>query len=231
MKLRSGPRRGSPLIGVLLILASFAAGGYLLLQYSNASQKRQISYLEHLSERLTSETVPLKFMILSRENDEIKARVKLYDLSGREVATLEKSWPGTELYIDMLLVPVRSGRGSRDGSRDGSAAADSWLAFPYRIFTDKLAAASGSVLFDSYDQGGFPEVFAGADWSAEERAAISSYFAAARKSADAGTPATSAAKGAFGSAVHEVSSLAKFDLGIVYKVVCRLKGGVEIMED
>lgn len=223
MRQRSGPQRGSPLIGALLILASFAAGGYLLLQYSTASQKRQIAHLERLSERLTSETVPLKFMILSRENDMIKARVKIYDLSGREVAAVEKSWPGTELYIDMLLVPVRSGR--------GSASADSWLAFPYRIFTDKLAAASGSVLFDSYDQGGFPEVLAGADWSAEEKSAVSACFAAARKSAAAGAPATWAAKGAFGSAVHEVSSLAKFDLGIVYKVVCRLKGGVEIMED
>lgn len=220
---RVGSKRGSPLIGAIVVLASFAAGGYFLLQYSNASQKRQIAYLERLSARLTSETIPLKFMVLSRDGGEIKARVKLYDLRGREVAALEKTWPGAELYIDMLLVPVRGG--------SDAASTDSWLAFPYRVFTDKLAAASGSVLFDAYDEGGFPQVLAGADWSAKDRAAVSACFAAARKSATAGAPATSAAKGAFGSAVHEVSALAKFDIGIVYKVVCRLKGGVEIMED
>ncbi len=215
-------RRGSPLIGALVILASFAAGGYFLLQYSNASQKRQIAHLEDLSARLTAETVPIKFMVLSRDGGEIKARVKLFDLKGREVAAVEKSWPGTELYIDMLLFPLSKGNG---------AATDSWLSFPYRIFTDKLAAASGSMLFDAYDEGGFPQVLAGIDWRPEERAAVVACFASARKSAAAGTPATTAAKGAFGSAVHEVSALSKFEIGIVYKVVCRLKGGVEIMED
>jgi hypothetical protein len=223
MSARKGARRGSPLLGALVILASFAAAGYLWLQYASAGQRQRIAYLEGVSARLSSETVPLKFMLLSREGGEIKARIKLYDLSGREIAAMERSWPGSELYVDMLLAPVRSERGEGD--------ADSWLAFPYRIFTDTVSAASGTLLFDSYDSGGFPEVLRGAAWSAGETAAIKAAFAGARKLAAAGLPAADSAKGSFGSAVHELPKTARFEPGIVYKVLCRVKGGVEIMED
>jgi hypothetical protein len=220
---RQGGRRGSPLVGALIILASFAAAGYFWFRGGVSSQRQRITYLEDLSSRLRAETVPLKFMVVSRDGGEIRARVRMYDLAGREVAALEKAWPGSELYIDILLFPIRSGK--------DAGHADSWLAFPYRIFTDKLPAASGSVLFDAYDGGGFPEVLDGMDLSAGERAAVISAFAAARKSAGGGSPATEGAKGAFGSAVHEVSELSRFEVGIVYRVVCRIKGGVEIMED
>ncbi len=223
MRSRSGARRGSPLIGALLVLASFAAGGYFWFQYSAASQKQKITRLEELSARLRSETVPLKFMVLSRDGGEIRARIRMYDLSGREIAVLERSWPGSELYIDILLLPFRS--------ENVGVKADSWLALPYRIFTDRLAASSGSVLFEAYDRGGFPEVLGGIGLSPGERADIVSSFASARESAAGGSPATAAAKGAFGSAVHEVSELSRLEPGIVYKVVCRIKGGVEIMED
>jgi hypothetical protein len=216
-------RHGSPLLGALIVLASFAAAGYLWLQYAANEQKQKISYLEGLSTRLRSETVPLKFMVLSREGGEIKARIKLYDLSGREVAAMEKSWPGSELYVDMLLLPVSSEKGAEK--------ADSWLAFPYRIFTDSLSAASGTLLFDVYDGAGFPEVFRGAAWGPKDEAAIESAFAQARKLASAGLPAADSAKGSFGSAVHEVPKLSRFEPGVVYKVVCRVKGGVEILED
>jgi hypothetical protein len=221
MKEASGGRRGSPVLGALLFLATIAAAGYFWFQAADSAQRKKIAYLEDLSTRLRSETVPLKFMVLSREGGEIRARLRLYDLKGSEVAALEKSWPGAELYVDMLLIPMRTGSGKPD----------SWIAFPYRVFTDKLAAASGLLLFDAYDEGGFPGVLGGIEWSPEEKAVLVAAFASARKSAAAGLPATGAAKGAFGSAVHEVSSLSKFEEGVVYKVVCRVKGGTEIMED
>lgn len=216
-------RRGTPLLGALVIVASFVVAGYLWLQQANESQKGRIAYLEGLTSRLRSETVPLKFMILSREGGQVRARLKLYDLSGREVSTIEKSWPGSELYIDMLLLPVRSVKG---GDK-----ADSWLAFPYRVFTDSVGAASGTLLFDAYGGGGFPEVLRGVAWAPREEAAIAAAFASARRLAASGLPAAGSVPGSFGSAVHEVSKLAAFEPGLVYKVVCRVKGGVEIMED
>jgi hypothetical protein len=223
MKERSETRRGSPLLGIAIIVASFALGGYLWVQHEASMQKERIAYLEGLSERLRSETVPLKFMILSRSEGAIKAKVKLYDLAGREVAAVEKSWPGSRLYVDILLIPVR-------GEKEAKGA-DSWLAFPYRIFTDELAAASGSLLFEAYDEGGFPEVLKGTAWSAKEEAAIRTSFARAQRLAKGNLPATDAVKGAFGSAVHEAVGLSSFEEGVVYKVLCRVKGGVEIMEE
>jgi hypothetical protein len=223
MMRKNESRRGSPILGFSIIVLSLVAGGYLWLQGANGVQKGKIAYLEGLSARLSSETVPLKFMILSREGGEIKARIKLYDLSGREVAAMEKTWAGSEFYVDMLLVPVRS---EKAGEK-----ADSWLAFPYRIFTDAVSAASGTLLFEAYDGAGFPEVFRGASWGSVDETALKAVFASARKLAATGLPASDSAKGAFGSAVHEVSRLSRFEPGLVYKVVCRVKGGVEIMED
>jgi hypothetical protein len=225
MTKRNGGRRGSPLLGALVFLATLAAAGYFWFQYSASSQKKEIALLVDISSRLRSETVPVKFMVLSRDGGEIKARVRLYDLARREIAVVEKSWPGSELYVDMLLIPFRSEARKRDENPD------SWLAFPYRIFTDGLPAASGTILFDTYDSGGFPDVMRGIEWSAKEKAVLASAFATARRKAAAGLPAADSAKGAYGSAVHEVSKLSRFEPGIVYKVVCRVKGGVEIMED
>jgi hypothetical protein len=214
--------RKSRVLGWIIILSSVAIGYYWMINSSSA-QKEKIAYLEDLSAKLRSETVPLKFMVLSREGGQVKVRLKLYDLSGKEVAVMEKAWPGKELYVDILLIPARSEK--------GSAKADSWLAFPYRIFTDELAAAKGTLLFDAYDSGGFPEVMRGSAWSAKDEAALRSAFAQARRSADKGLPAADSASGSFGSAVHEASHLSSFEEGVVYKVVCRVKGGVEILED
>jgi hypothetical protein len=219
----NGGRKGSPVLGVAIILVSFAVAGYLWMNDIAKGQKERIAYLENLSTRLRSEIVPLKFMVLSRENGALAVRIKLYDLSGREVAALEKSWPGTELYVDMLLEPIRS--------KQRQETTDTWLAFPYRIFTDQVGAAFGTPLFDAYDSGGFPDVLRGVAWSPEEEAVIRSVFAGARKAAAAGLPAAGLEKGSFGSAAREVSSLSRFEPSVVYKVVCRLKGGVEILED
>jgi hypothetical protein len=224
----AGRGRPASAIGVLIIAASFVAGGYLLLQYMGAGQKERIARLEELASKLKSESVPVKFKILSKDSDKIEARVRIYDLSGSEIAVVERSWPGSSLYIDMLLVPLVSETLSR-----GSAvpAAPAYLAFPYRIFTDRVSPASGTSLFEAYDRDGFPRVLDGVEWTSSERAAIAAAFKAAKASASAGEPATSTAEGAFGSAVHEAVGMPSLEAGIVYKVVCRAKGGVEIMEE
>jgi hypothetical protein len=38
-------------------------------------------------------------------------------------------------------------------------------------------------------------------------------------------------KGSFGNAVHDLAELRRFELGAVYKVVVRKKGGIEVMEE
>ena len=105
-------RRRGWAMGALIIAASFAAGGYFLVLRMSAGQKEKIARLEDLAGRLRAESVPVKFMILSRDFAGIKARLRIYDLAGREVAIVERTWPGSSLYIDMLLVPLASARPS-----------------------------------------------------------------------------------------------------------------------
>ncbi len=216
-------RRRFPILGAAIIAISFFLGGLFWIRYANQQQKTEIARLEQLAERLRSETVPLKFMIVKKSESDITVRLRLYDLAGGEISIVERTLPGRSIFIDMLLVPLVSPGG-------GMASQRSYLAFPYRIFTDTTSPASGTLLFDAYDRKGFPRVLDGVQWTSAERAAIVSAFGAVRAEAAKGEPA-SAAAGAFGSAVHESLDFSRFDEGVVYKVVCRLRGGVEILED
>jgi len=218
-----GSRHPRPALGILIIVASFALGGYLWKQSLQGLQEDRIAYLEKLPDRLGPETAPLKFLAISRDEGTVKARLKLYDLSGREVAAIERSWPGSELYVDMLLLPFSSvsPRASRP---------DSWIALPYRVFTDKLPASSGTILAEDYDSGGFPEILRGAAWTAKEEKSISEAYAAARRLASHGLPADSK-PGSYGSAIHRTAKAPSFEPGVVYKVVCRVEGGVEVVEE
>ncbi len=221
--MKGGGRRRSPILGAAIIAASFLAGGYLLISDMNERQKSEIARLESLADKLRSESVPVKFMMLGREDGSLRARIRLYDLAGREIAVLEKTLPGSSIYIDILLVPLVS-------EARKAAPGDSYLAFPYRVFTDQISPASGEGLFKAYESDGFPRVMDGVEWSRAERAAIAEAFRSARSSDAAGESATRAA-GAFGSAVHEAAGISRLEVGVAYKVVCRAKGGVEIMED
>lgn len=222
--MRDGKRR-SPILGAAIIALSFAAGGYLWLRDAGERQRLEIARLESLADKLTSESVPLRFMILDREGGSLRARIRLYDLAGRRIAAIERTVPGTSIYVDMLLVPLVS-KGERK-----AVSGDAYLAFPYRLFTDQTSPASGEPLFDIYESDGFPRVMDGVEWSRAERDAIARAYSAARAAEKANEPATGSSEGAFGSAVHEASGLSRFETGVWYKVVCRVKGGVEIMED
>ena len=74
MKKRNSGRRGSPLLGAVVFLATLAAAGYFWFQYSASSQKKEIALLADVSSRLRPETVPVKSMVLPRDGGEIRAR-------------------------------------------------------------------------------------------------------------------------------------------------------------
>jgi len=128
-------------------------------------------------------------------------------LEGNEVDLLEMTWPGTELSFDFSVVSV-AGR---------------YLAFPKRIFTDRLAPSSGTNLYPRYDRGGFPAIFEGGNFSAYSRKKLMDLFRMLKEDGDP--------SGSFGSVVHDIARLAAFEPGIVYRVVSRSKGGIEILEE
>lgn len=197
-------RQGSGLFMAVVVALALVFLGITVL---TALQKAEIARLEKNIQSLKDEIVPIRFMVLERDKGMVKARVRLYDLAGAEVDLLEMTWPGTELSFDFSVVP----------------AAGRYLAFPRRIFTDRLAPSSGTNLYPRYDRGGFPAVFEGADFGRFGRKRLAELFEALKEDREP--------SGAFGSVVHDIARIAAFEPGIVYKVVLRPKGGIEILED
>lgn len=197
-------RRGSGLFMVVLLgIAAVFLGATVL----TALQKAEIARLEKNIQSLKEEIVPIRFMVLERGAGTVKARVRLYDLAGNEVDLLEMTWPGSELSFDVSVVP----------------AAGRYLAFPRRIFTDRLAPSSGTNLYPRYDRDGFPAVFDGGDFGRFGRKQFVELFQALKEEREP--------SGSFGSVVHDIARIAAFEPGVVYRVVARPKGGIEILED
>lgn len=208
-------RAASVLFGALLALGAAAVAAGFVLARNRAVAER----LEEAVARLESAVVPLRFMVLSRSEKTVSARFRFYDADGEEISSFERSWNGTELFVDSIVVPVKGGA----------------LVFPARVFTEETAPGRGTELFHYYDRQGFPAVFGSARLSEADRAAFSSLFAAVRGADGRGRDATSgeekALRGAYGNAVHDVARLRAFEVGVVYALVARTDGGVEIVRD
>jgi hypothetical protein len=170
-------------------------------------QRQRLEGLKEAIAALEEERMPLRFMILERDQKELALRLRFYDLDGREVGVLERRLEGHSLFLDFAVL------------KHG----DSFIAFPASLFSDEVAAAQGVSLYDAYDQAGFPAIFGSAGMKAADRRALAELFASV-KSGDLG-------KAGFGSALHDVAEIGRFRVGQVYKVIARAKGGLEVMED
>lgn len=201
------PRRRGGVFVPLLVLLLLAAAAYGAFSLVTALQRGRIATLEDSILALQAETVPLRFMVTERRDGRIDLRYRLYDLAGEEYAAAELSLQGETLYLDFLALP----RG------------DAWLAFPYRIFTERVAPAAGAPLFDAVMGEGRPRSHRGGPFGEAELLELGRLYAALI----AGEPVRSA----FGNAVHDLAELRRFELGVVYKVVARKKGGIEILEE
>lgn len=144
----------------LIILFTLICSAALMAGYIALRGKLALSRLASSSASLKSEYVPLRFMLLSRSDATVSARFFLYDADGREIASFERSWNGSELDVETLLVPV-GGRG---------------LAFPVRVFADSSSPRGGTELFGYYDRRGFPAVVDSAALDERTRGAIAAVF-------------------------------------------------------
>jgi hypothetical protein len=196
--------RGLKTFLVIFLLIALAFGCLsLLIIY----QRSRLDGLKEAVAALEEETVALRFKILERGPDGISFRLRFYDRDGTEVGTAEKKIGGQSLFIDFQVVKAEAG----------------YIAFPERVFTDTVAANQGLSLLSSYDRNGFPAILDKKTLAPSERKAFASLFLAVKQGR--------APQASFGSAVHDVKDLAGFDVGTVYKIVSRKKGGIEVLED
>jgi len=192
----------------VLVVVSLAAGVVFAVQYFSADrQEKQIKTLEDSIAELQAEYVPLKFMIIARDAQSLTVRFRLYNLAGDELGLVETSLPGRQLFFDFLAAPRKTG----------------WLIFPYRIFTDRMAPEQGTHLEAIVCPAGIPLTYTGGNFSSEALQELGALY----RSLVRGDPIP----GAFGNAVHDVAELSSFNVNVVYKIVARKKGGIEILED
>lgn len=201
MARRFGFLRALVLIALVLGLASLAIG------VIRSMQRAKLASLEDGIAALQEETVPLRFMVLSRDGGRLKVRLKFYNLAGDEVAALDAELAGSQLYLDFLAVPYGS----------------SWLAFPERAFTERVAPELGVDLGAVAAPGMGPLTYTGGALDGRALIEIGKLYHELKSG--------HSPQGAFGNAVHDIAELGPFREGAVYRVVIRKKGGLEIMEE
>ena len=198
----------------LAAAAALLVLGFLAVGVVVARQRFLISRLEDRIGQLKAETVPLRFMVLSRSDQAVSARFRFYDADGREIAAFERSWNGSELFIDSIVVPV--------GGRT--------LVFPSRVFTETTAPRRGTELFGYYDRDGFPAIFDSASLDGRLRSSLSVLFSRVKRS-EGPESEGAALPGSWGNAVHELRRFREFEVGAVYSLTARSTGGIEIIRE
>ncbi len=201
---------------LVLGLLAAAAAGFVLYH-----QRGIIKTLEERIAAVKAVTVPLRFMVLSRSDADVSARFRFYDADGREIASFERSWKGSELAIDSLIVPLE----------------ERALVFPLRVFTDAIAPAKGTELFSYYDRDGLPAILDSADLDADTRAALRDLFTRIKTyegllaNESRGKNPVETIPGLFGNAVHDLKRFNRFEIGAVYALVAHADGGLEIIRE
>ncbi|NPA67236.1 MAG: hypothetical protein GXO50_01355, partial [Chlorobi bacterium] len=201
--------KGKILIG-LLIIGIIAAAGYYGLEYATKQQKKQIKKLEDKINFLKKETLPVRFKILKKDTANITFAIKFYDQDSTEFNADTITLQGQELSFDFAVVPVKK---------------DYNIAFPTKIFTNKIPAKEGLSLFKYYDDHGFPQTMSinGAD---EDYVNLMTDLFEKIKEGK-----TENIEGIYGSMVQDIAKLNEFQVNHVYKIVIHTKGGIEVTED
>ncbi len=195
---------------IILVIGALAAAAYYGFGYLNKQQEKKIAKLEDKINFLKKETVPIRFKILEKDTANITFAIKFYDQDSIEFTADTISLPGQELSFDFNIVPVKK---------------DLSIAFPTKIFTNKIPAKEGKSLFEYYDDHGFPQTMStnGADSVYINR--MTELFGKIKEGK------TEDIKGIYGSMVQDIAKLNEFQVNHVYKIVIHTKGGIEVTED
>ncbi len=200
--MRMSRRSKAWFVAVIIVAALFAGISALAV-----IARTKLDRLSEAIAELEEETIPLKFKVLDRGAEGLRVRIKFLDRDGASAGEAEAVLAGKSLYLDFTVV-----------MKDGA-----YVAFPAAIFTDEVPAARGKRLFPAYDVGGYPAIFRKKGMDARDFRSFAALFLSLKLGRREGD--------GFGSAVHDVAEIGSFKPGIVYKVVSRKKGGIEVMED
>jgi len=158
---------------------------------------------------LKEENIPLRFKIIEKANDSIRLVVKFYNADNKEINKIEHKLHGQELSFDFYVVPVK----------------DRYVAFPSKIFTDKIAANDGVELYEQYNEEGYPAIFNSSAMNPELYDGLKSVYFKVK------TGQLDSLNEHFGNMVHDIKEFKSFLPENVYSIVTHTKGGIEIIEE
>ncbi len=190
-----------------IILTALVA--YLFFNITGCKQEQKIADLESRIEELKSEYTPLRFKILDRKNENIRVAIKFYNADGKAIQRATKVMKGNELSFDFYVIPI----------------AERYLTFPIKVFTDKTPPEKGETLTKFYDDKDFPAIYEVQNMEKKLRGGLQAVFQRIKNDD------FDADDRYFGNMVHDITDLKNYKTGVVYKIVCRTKGGIEVMED
>jgi len=204
------------LIIVILVLAVLGGAAYYGSDYILGEQEKTISKLEDKIHFLKEETVPLRFKILEKDSANIKVLIKFYEQDAEDAFISDTILlEGQELSFDFYVVPIKDTKNNKEVK----------LAFPYKIFTNKMPAKDGKLLFSYYDEHGFPQVFNNAEADTSYLNRMTELFSKIKKGE------TEEIEGIYGSMVQDIQKLNEFQENHVYQIIIHSKGGIEIKEN
>lgn len=196
------------LIIILSIIVVLLISTYFFISF----QESKIKTLESQVEYLQEEIVPMAFEISNNSDSKLKLKVVFYDLNGNEVGSDVLKLNGNELHIDFKVIDFSE---------------DSYLFFPYGLYTDTMAPADLVTIFDKYEKRGFPSIYDGIEELQDQEGNVvdsksQKHIVNELKHkfdlVKAGEEDLSG--NSHGVAIHDIQSVSKFKKGFVYKVVC-----------
>ncbi len=194
------------IFGILLTLGV----GVYFISRGTKKQEKKIKNLEKEIVTLKETQIPIRYKIIWQENDKIKVSVKFYDLDGKQFRKEHFEMDGNVVSFDFYVI--------KSGER--------YIAFPYKIFTDKIAPENGTLLFDYYDKNNFPMVFYSKNSSEKFNDGIKALFDKLKNND------LESIEDIFGNMLQNPPKFVENGItGKVYKIVVRTKGGIEIIEE
>ncbi len=196
-------------IAIILVVAVISAAVYFIF-IATKSQEKKLKELEKEITFLKEEIVPVRYKILSQEDDKIEISVKFYDLDGNEFVKQKFELPGTVASFDFYVVKMN----------------ERYIAFPYKIFTDKIKPEDAELLFKYYEKDNFPMIFYSESSSKIFKDGIEILYQKIKNND------LENIESIFGNMVQNApQTMEKGAEGSVFKIVVHTKGGIELIEE
>ncbi len=194
---------------ILLIIAALGILAYFLRKKIIPTQERKIAKLEQQINFLKNEIVPIRYKILEKKGDSIYIAIKFMDLDGNLVNKTRMTLYGDVISFDFIVVKL--------GER--------YVAFPQKIFTNKIKPENGLTIYSLYDKDGYPMIYYSKNANKDFKEGIKILFQKVKNNDLKDLPT------AFGNMVQNVKNSAWANIGDVFRIVVHTKGGIEIIKE